>query len=491
MTTIDTGEHPELANKYSVFQVPHVLFNNEVVLTANQAASMFSTMGAAQDEITMFSPDQYDLFNYLFNKLIEAGVKASETDLDRWRKLSIISVSERLLDIEAQGEVTRPSIGDYVHIGHLQSIVTSLLAINPSAKAYLFRSGELAGKFGSAQSWIHRYNPKIMATHQMKSRFKELLKGLKVLYGPNPSGANIASELNFTQNEPYHAQLQIKDSALAIENSDIGQDVCGFVAGEIAGLMHVTLGEVAAVEETKCWGLGDELCEFDIRLGQESDHYSPTKFESKEFYSESDRLRFEVSLSNISRHMYDSILNRKIMRPGIGDLVHISVLQHIITSVKFSDPFNSTLLAYAGQDYGQILEDVGSITRIMKRQDLNFPFPMDFIQACNVLRHYFNSSIRIFTRIHGDVTVETVDDESAVFKIWESAATSGIDLSTVDLPALFPGIETPPKVTTLDDFMAGFLNGRLNLLVEEEIVVREINCQANGHPYCEFEAELD
>lgn len=492
ITTIDTDENREIAGKYGVRNVPHVLYNDEVILTATQAASMFSSFTTeTADSTNIFSTDQYDLFNYLFNKLIEAGVKASETDRDRWRKLSIINVSERLLNIEELETVTRPSVGDYVHIGHLQSIVTSLLSINPSAKAYLFRSGELAGKFGSAQSWIHRYNPKIMETHRMKSRFKELLRGFKLLYGPNPSAANLASELTITQIAPYHARLQIKDSGLAVMNTDIGQDVCGFISGEIAGLMEVTLGEQAYVEETKCWGLGDDYCEFDIRLGEKSDHYSSSAHEPKEFFSDSDRLRFDVSLSTISRNMFDSILNRRLMRPGIGDYCHISVLQHIITSVKFSDPFNSTLLAYAGQNYGQILEDVGSISRIMMRRNLNYSFPMEFPQACEVLGYYFNTPGRLLTRIHGDVTVDVVDDESAVFRIWESAETSGIDLSTVDLSALFPGIEKPTKVNTLDDFMAGFLNGRLNLLVEDEIIVRETRCQANGHQFCEFEAELD
>ncbi|MFX1285659.1 MAG: V4R domain-containing protein [Promethearchaeota archaeon] len=497
LTIIDTDENRDIASKYGVRNVPHVLYDDEVILSATQAASMFSSFTTETTDATnMFSPDQYDLFNFLFNKLIEAGVKASESSqlIDRWRKLSIISVSERILNEDELESVTRPSVGDYVHIGHLQSIVTSLLAINPSAKSYLFRSGELAGKFGSAQSWIHRYNPKIMETHRMKSRFTEMLKGFRILYGPNPGATNIASEVHITQIAPYHARLQIKDSGLAVMNSDIGQDVCGFISGEIAGLLEVTLGEKASVEETKCWGLGDDYCEFDIRLGEESDHYSPSKVKSKEFFSDDDRLRFDVSLSTISRNMFDSILNRRQMRPGIGDYCHISVLQHIITSVKFSDPFNSTLLAYAGQSYGQMLEDVGSISRIVSQRNLDgeeYLPPAEFPQACELLGYYLNTPGRLLSRIHGVATVEVIDDESAVFKIWESAATSGIDLSTVDLSALFPGIEKPTKINTLDDFMAGFLNGRLNLLVEDEIIVRETKCQANGHPYCEFEAELD
>ncbi len=491
MTVIDTDEHSNIASKYGVYQVPHVLYNDEVTLTAQQASGMLSNL-AFRDTGGMFSSDQYDLFNYLFNKLIEAGVKASEADRDRWRKLSIITISERLLDIEDNRSVARPSVGDYVHIGHLQSIITSLLAINPAAKGYLFRAGEMAGKFGAAQSWLGRYNPKIMSTNRMKERFKEMLKGFKILYGPNPMESRVASELNFVHDSPYHATLKVKGSAYAVMNSDIGLDVCGFLAGEIAGLLEVTLGEKSAVVETKCWGLGDDHCEFDILLGEESDHYSQSS-QPKEFFSQNDRLRFELSVANISKNMFDSILRKPygLMRPDVGDYIHISVLQHILTSLKFSDPFNSTLIAYAGQHYGQILEDLGIISRIMKRRKLQYEFPMEFPQACEVLSYYFSTPGMIYARVHADVNVEILDDESAVFRVWESAATSGINLSTVDLSALFPGSSAPPKVTTLDDFLAGFINGRIDLLVEDNVIVREEKCVALGHRCCEFVAELE
>ncbi len=489
---IDTDDHADIASKrYHVYQVPHVLFNDEVILTATQAASMFSSFGG--EDTGMFSSEGYDLFNYLFNKLIEAGVKASEADRDRWRKLSIITVSGRLLDVDELETVIRPSIGDYVHIGHLQAIVTSLIAINPIAKGYLFRAGELAGKFGAAQSWLHSYNRNIMNEHRMKSRFHEMLKGFKILYGPNPMALNVASDLTIDQISDYHVKLHVNGSAHAVENSDIGQDVCGFFAGEIAGLIEVTLGEKAAVTETKCWGLGDHHCEFDIKLGETSDHYDLSQMESKEFFSETDRLRFELSIGTISKNMYNSLLNKKWMRPAIGDFIHISVLQHILTSLKFSDPFNSTLLSYAGQHYGQILEDFGIISRIINRReiDANLLGAMEFEQACQVLSYYFGN-ISSLSKIHSpDVVVKQIDDESAIFRVWESAASSGIDLSTVDRVALFPGVEEPPKVNMLDDFLSGFINGRLDLFIEEDVIVREVKCQASGHSHCEFLAELD
>ncbi|MHA1206496.1 MAG: thioredoxin family protein, partial [Candidatus Hodarchaeales archaeon] len=72
---IDTATHPEISNTYNVYQVPHILYNDDVILTATQAASMFSSIDMTGGGGDMFSAEQYDLFNYLFNKLIEAGVK--------------------------------------------------------------------------------------------------------------------------------------------------------------------------------------------------------------------------------------------------------------------------------------------------------------------------------------------------------------------------------------------------------------------------------
>ena len=61
LTTIDTDENRDIANKYGVRNVPHVLFDDEVILTATQAASMFSSFTAeSTDSTNMFSPDQYD-----------------------------------------------------------------------------------------------------------------------------------------------------------------------------------------------------------------------------------------------------------------------------------------------------------------------------------------------------------------------------------------------------------------------------------------------
>ena len=40
------------------------------------------------------------------------------------------------------------------------------------------------------------------------------------------------------------------------------------------------------------------------------------------------------------------------------------------------------------------------------------------------------------------------------------------------------------------DFTAGFINGRLQLLIVDEILVREIACHGSGDGYCKFEVTL-
>ena len=49
---------------------------------------------------------------------------------------------------------------------------------------------------------------------------------------------------------------------------DIGKAVCHFEGGLVSGVLEAFLGagKKAAVEETKCWALGDRTCEFEVRV---------------------------------------------------------------------------------------------------------------------------------------------------------------------------------------------------------------------------------
>jgi len=44
----------------------------------------------------------------------------------------------------------------------------------------------------------------------------------------------------------------------------VGRPVCHLERGVIAGALEAKLGRSVRTEETKCWGLGDGVCEFEV-----------------------------------------------------------------------------------------------------------------------------------------------------------------------------------------------------------------------------------
>ena len=75
---------------------------------------------------------------------------------------------------EAIQELTRPSLGDYVHIGVLQSMVTSILAINPASRQYLYEVGLNMGRYSNTQFRFLQANPRILEHTDSLSKFRDL-----------------------------------------------------------------------------------------------------------------------------------------------------------------------------------------------------------------------------------------------------------------------------------------------------------------------------
>lgn len=477
---IDIMENADIAQIHGVRSVPYVLLNGKTILTIKDLGGI----DVLQNQSTEMNEN--DLFSQIFNKIINAKIEMKQSQSNLLNRAIILSVATDLQTVH------RPSLGDFVHIGYLQSIITSLLAQNPASKYYLYTSGYLSGKIGPSQGFLLQNFPGIIGQKGIGNQFNGFLKGLVLLYsGHHPFSKRIGSKLEYHKISNHEATLRLFDSAYVAKNSDIGQDACSFMAGEIAGLTESTFGEVSSVCETKCIGKGDPYCEFSIKLGEEQVHYRLEDLSKQEIFSTSDQLRFDLSLATISQNMYDSILHpmTKPIRPIVGDFIHISVLQQVLLALKFADPFNSALLVNAGKNYGRILKDVGIISRLMTRKHLKFSSPMDFQEACLILVHYFHSPGQILSRILSDVNVEVIDEETAKLLMWECASSAGVNLASLNKSEIFPENYDLQRVGNLDDYMAGFINGRMDLLVEEDIIVQEVKCQSMGHPHCEFYIE--
>ena len=518
LTLIDTDEEQELTQKYNISTIPVVYYNDELVLTAEQASELisgeFGSMqsnsiqsggqidfngGVFEPQVTepsfgspllsdnlsgdMFSTGQSGLFNHLFNQLITSSVESNAETLERRQKFNMLAISQKTMTPEAIQHITRPALGDYVHIGILQSIVTSILAINPRSSEFLYRVGRDMGRFGNVQFRFLRHYPRIFEHIETSTKFRDILEGLQELYSANSLGLPLflASRSLVQPINDTSARLTVYDSAFCAQMSPIGQPVCYLIAGEISGLIETTLGEQVSVVETRCFGLGDPYCEFSIELNKVRDF---SFMSERPFLSKSEKEKFQRCLDTISRNMYTSSLIRNILRPGVSDHVHISVLQQTLNGIKFSDPFFSTLLFYAGLHYGKHGADFVILERIISEEG-NKSLPMEFEDSLKILKRFFNDPAIILTRWQGIVDLEIVDDETAYLYVYESAIASGLNMKGSDF-ILDVDIET-----TLCDFTSGFIQGRLSRICDEKMKVSELTCLSVGSKYCQFKIELD
>ncbi|MHA2272639.1 MAG: V4R domain-containing protein [Candidatus Hodarchaeales archaeon] len=524
---VDTEKHTSLRDKFGIVNVPEVMIDNKTVLTASEASGLLSSasggdafssmMGfgdAAGDMVdapgvgtfdttvssgqggdfgSMFAGSGAEVFNHLFNALIEARVDREKRDLPANMKNNMLHISSRALRAIDEGETLRSTVGDYVHIGVLQSIVTSMLSINQASKRFLYRAGNMMGRFGALQTKLFEYNPAIFDQFEPTKRFREIVKGLGKMYDATKDQfpTFLASGAKVMRVTDRSAVLRVYGSALAASAADIQTPLCHFFAGDIAGLIENQLGEQVAVRETACWGLGDRYCEFEIKRG-ETRTFKEAHEDDTMFMSESRSEMFENCLSAISQNTYESTLMRQRLRPGVGDYVHISVLQQILNGLKFSDPFNSTLLYYAGAHYGRLAVDKVVLQSILFETDEPEPYqlPLEFEDGLQVLAAYFNDPRTILRRRQGVVKVRMVDDETAHVRIKECSTACGTHIGETPLVDMQGQIMEEEKIP-LCDFTAGFIHGRLDLLLDEDVKVRELECHSTGHNHCLFEVVLD
>jgi predicted hydrocarbon binding protein/glutaredoxin len=495
LTVINTEEETELVDRYSVTNVPEVYYNENKVMSAQTASELLAIGGLEQNlmeesdtsAMNMFSGGQNAIFNHLFSELIQEGIKSAELRRQDWKKYSMFLLMNQ--DMMRDDQPVRESVGDYVHIGILQSIILTILSLSPDSGEYLYEAGKILGISGIPQKRFLHGNPNLldMSESTNKQRLTRAVKALEKHFSADAYGLplNVASRAKGRIITSKKASLRVYDSVYAAGMTDVGIPVCYLGAGEIAGLLETTLGQYIQVTETKCNGLGEEYCEFEIEIVDEPTDTKPkSKDEVKASadFSLERKETFKEAMRQITTNMYNSALIRKRIRPS-GDYVHISVFQHALTSIKFTDPFYGTLLYYAGLYHGREGIDFAVIDRLAKRNGLELP--IEFEDGCHLLGAFFNDPSTILTRLQGTVDVKIEDDETAYFKVYESAISTNLLLQADD--SVFP----TTKEVRLGDYMAGFITGRLEKMVDWEVKVTQTHCQSKGDAFDQYKAELN
>ncbi len=465
VSKIDITEEKEIASQYGIMSVPVLMMNDEIIAQGN----------IGEDVI------REKLWSQILPNIIE-GQKDSR------RKEIMMVLTRNTIDSIISQQLIRNNIGDYTHISVYQQVMMSLLALDPLVPQLLYMSGRELGIYGAAPFYLTVLNPKV-GTIKPEERFKEVLVGLVNLYTYNPIVPLYqATKSEIVKIEGYTATFRVYDLANSAGAINIGEPLCCFTAGEIAGTIEAMIGSATGVVETKCRGMGHEYCEFDITVfsGKEpgyapyrtidiNDKDKTVKFLGELPKEEYRRQLFYELIHETTQNGYNSLLMKEALRPNAMDYVHISILQQQVMSLKFRDKFCGALLYSAGRELGVIGPGKNIIYELIEDAQL----PIETVkQAVEILQRYLTHPTNFLTREHSFVEVYPGEDEDEMYlRFYECAYASGANFSETNLSE------------TLCDFTAGYVAGRLSLLLKEPPIVTETKCHATGDNFCEFRIE--
>ncbi|WP_287582189.1 V4R domain-containing protein [Candidatus Borrarchaeum sp.] len=445
VSTIDINENPELKTRYKIKSLPTLIINDEKVLSGQ------ITEGEVQ--------------NVLWNKLVTT-ILEREKSYDM-RKETMLAITTNTLSSALELQLVRPSIGDYTHIGALQKTTFSILGLDVLATRLFYEAGKDLGLYGADSHLLLSLNPKIGAEiRSIEKRFKHVIDGIRIFFNRQTSNlpTYFSDRVDIVSLEDDEAVIRVYETASSTQAMDIGEPLCHFTAGEMAGMIEALLAESVTVRETACWGTGNPYCEFYIKLAGEKEKPYPLPKKRKDRPE-----RFKQLIDRSMRLAYDSIFMKRKMRPNTGDYLHLGVLQQQLTSLKLSDPFTGSLLYAAGHQQGLNSPEIEFINRIKnKSAEIG---DMEFLEALKVLRNFYNHPSSFLSREHGKVRSRNLRKESASLIIYELASATA----------------TPNAGVNFCDFETGKIAGLFERLTGQNIVANESKCWGLGNNFCEFD----
>jgi len=145
------------------------------------------------------------------------------------------------LTVEEISKTVRPELG--ADIGLLPWRLIRLIALNK----YM---GEVAGETA------YIFGKQIGSALLVKTP-EDLLKTVKDL---KIGKAKVAEQTD------TNIIIDVTECATCAGIPNIGKPVCQFEAGVISGALEKILNKTVNVTETKCWGLGDKVCRFEVLI---------------------------------------------------------------------------------------------------------------------------------------------------------------------------------------------------------------------------------
>lgn len=154
--------------------------------------------------------------------------------------------------------VGRPTVADVapvfwyrslVHIGFrnfLRNVLGEVVDV------YLYRAGRAVGETLIREGFMER-------KAEIGEQLREIHEKLKAL------GIGVVRVLQFKDD---YAQIRVDECISCAGQADVGETTCFWEGGVLAGILSTILETEVEAVEYKCWGNGDQTCEFDIFIGR-------------------------------------------------------------------------------------------------------------------------------------------------------------------------------------------------------------------------------
>lgn len=452
VSEIDITANPAVAERYGIMSVPTLVMNEKVI---------------AHGSLT-----EDDVRETLWTQLLQEILATKEAyDVQRQTLVQLMSNTLNSMMSQAPG---RGNIGDYVHLGVLQQPMFSLMALDPLVPKLLYQAGSDYGLYGISAFYVSMLNPEIDKKMRPAERFPEIVNGIAALFAKNDRIALYYGMSSSVERiDEKSADIRIKGLATSAGAIPLGEPLDHFTAGEMAGVIKAKMGQTATVQETHCYGLGDDFCQFHIELiddpDEEPDLYPPREDHETERKKRLDR--FFGVLNELSLKIWDSVLYKRPIRSEFLDIAHISILQQQTTSLLMLDQFCGSLLYSAGRRLGELGTGTSILFDYIQKDGLQHPLSLG--EASRIVCKYLQHPSILLTREHSFVELVEQSYERAVIRISESAHSTGM-----------PNIGKP-----VCHYTAGYIAGRMRLLMDEDVTVTEVGCIATGKEHCDFAVE--
>ena len=332
---------------------------------------------------------------------------------------------------------------------------------------------------------------------------------IKLFSEPERFPTYVVESAELREIDSTSALLRFYGSALSVGIPSIDEPIDYIFTGIVAGTIEALLGKHVRVEEHDCWGLGSRHCDFLVETAEKPEDLPPsieqkrfqepskketkgqakkkrgTKSRAKKIQKAEQKINQEPSkedarirryllqdaIIQIAKQMDDSIFMKKPLRKKLGDFCHIGVIQQPLTALKWLDPFCGTLLYSAGFELGIYGPGKEIIWKTLIGMNKEWPLPLP--DAVKVIQSFWSHPFSILSRQHAFVQIVDLNRDNVLLSVKECATASG-------LPNFNPG-------EVFCDFQAGYLGGRVDLLTDRDVVVRELQCHGTGHDNCLFE----